>query len=167
MKRLTALTALLLGLMLVCVCAAPWGLPGGRAEKAPAECADGSVLAVENRSFTSRIYTVKDGQIRGIYEESRLRASRESRIARTAAGDGTYFLRTYSDAADWELVRLTESGAQTLLRAAAAAPMTFTGLRLEDGIMWITAVGADGSVSVYRWTAADGAALEKIGRAHV
>ena len=162
MKRLTALTALLLGLMLVCVCAAPWGLPGGRAEKAPAECADGSVLAVENRSFTSRIYTVKDGQIRGIYEESRLRASRESRIARAAAGDGTYFLRTYSDAADWELVRLTESGAQTLLRAAAAAPMTFTGLRFEDGVMWITAVGADGSVSVYRWTAADGAALEMV-----
>ena len=162
MKRPIALTALLLALMLVCACAMPWGMPGGKGEEAPAQCADGSVLTVENRRFTSRIYTVKDGRICGVYEESRLRADRESRIARVAAGDGTYFLRTYSGAADWELVRLTENGAQTVLRTAAVAPMDLTGLRFENDTAWITAVGTDGSVSVYRWTAADGGALEMV-----
>lgn len=160
MKRMTALTALLLALLLACACALPWGLPGKMGEDGPAEQPDGAVLAVENRRFTSRIYTLREGRVHAVYEESRLRAGQESRIARVAAADGAvYFLREL-DGAEWELAQLEDGRALSLHRDRPEDPASITGLQAKNGTVWITAVGENQAIFVYRWTEADGAALE-------
>lgn len=160
MKRMTALTALLLALLLVCACALPWGLPGETGEDGPAQQADGAVLAVENRRFTSRVYTLREGRVHAVYEESRLRGGQESRIARVAAADGAvYFLRVL-DGTEWELARLEDGRASALYRDRPEEAASVTGLRAENGTVWITAMGENQAIFVYRWTEADGAALE-------
>lgn len=161
MRRMTALTALLLVLLLACACILPLGMPSGHAEDGPAQRADGSVLAVENRRFTSRIYTLEDGRIREIYEESRLKADEECRIRRvTAEGDRVLFLRTFADSTDWELVWLEDGQPSAVYRDSFERTGTITGLRLVDGAAWITAVGDNGTIWVYRWTESDGTALK-------
>lgn len=162
MKRTTVLTALLLALMLGCACALPWGLPSGQAEAGPAQQADGAVLAVENRKFTSRIYTLRDGQITDIYEESRLRDDQESRIARiTAEDNAVLFLRTLNGT-EWELVQHKSKQTQVLHQSRFDEPMTVTGLRAGNGTVWITAIGDNAAIYVYRWTQTDGAAMEML-----
>lgn len=160
MRRTITLTALLLAIMLACVCALPLGIPAGQAEDGPAQRDDGTVLAVENRRLTSRIYTLRDGEIGGLYEEARLRAGQESRIARVAAdGDDIFFLRTL-DGAEWELVRLDDGHSKALHRYTPENTVTVTGLHAEKGTVWITAVGDNQAIFIYRWTEAEGTALE-------
>lgn len=160
MKRMTALAGLLLAALLAIACVLPWGLPSEQAETAPAEPADGTILAAENRRFTSRIYTLRDGAISGMYEEFRLRDGQESRIARvTADGDEVFFLRTL-DGGDWELAQLEDGRAEALCRYTPENAGTVTGLRAEGETVWITAVGENQAIFVYRWTEAEGTALE-------
>ncbi len=160
MRRMTVLMVLLLALMLAVACAMPCGLPDGQAEAGPAVREDGTVLAVENRHFISRLYTLQDGQIRSLYEESRLYDGRERRIARVAAADDTvFFLRAMSNA-QWELVRLENGLAQVLHSETFEKPATVTGLRAKGRSVWITAVGSDDTILVYHWTESNGASLE-------
>lgn len=160
MRRTITLTALLLAMMLACVCALPLGVPAGQAEDGPARRDDGTVLAVENRRLTSRIYTLRGGEIGGLYEEARLRAGQESRIARVAAdGDDIFFLRTL-DGAEWELARLEGGHSRALHRYTPENAVTVTGLHAEKDTVWITAVGDNQAIFIYRWTEAEGTALE-------
>lgn len=160
MRRMTVLTALMLALMLACACALPWGLPAGQAEAGPAQQADGTVLAVENRHFISRLYTLQNGQIRAVYEESRLCAGQERRIARVAAANNSVIFLRALGSTEWELVRLEDGIAQVLHRTVSEGPAIPTGLQVKGQTVWVTAIGDDGSISIYRWTEADGIALE-------
>ena len=163
MRRSTALTALLLAVLLVCACILPLGMPSGPAEDGPAQRTDGTVLAVENRRFTSRIYTLEDGRIREVYEESRLNAGEERRICRvTAEGERVLFLRTFTDSADWELVWLEDGRSSVAQRDCFERAAAITGLRLVDGTAWITAVGDNGAIRIYQWTESGGTALKLV-----
>ena len=118
MKRMTALLAVLLAGILVAASVTPWGLPTGNLVQGPTEREDGTVLVGENRWATSRVYTLRDGQVVDLYEESRLREGRESSIARvTALEDGACFIRVLDDGADWELVGLENGTAQLIHQA--------------------------------------------------
>ena len=99
MKRVTILLALLLAGKLAAASMMPWGLPDTEnLVSGPAEREDGSVLAAENRWFTSRIYTLRDGQVSEVYEESRIRGGEESRIVRVASlEDAACFIRILGD----------------------------------------------------------------------
>ena len=149
MKRMTILLALLLAGMLAVAGAMPWGLPNTEdLVPGPAEREDGAVLAAENRWFTSRVYTLREGRVAELYEESRIRGGEESRIVRAAAlGDGACFIRILGDGADWELVKLENSKAELLHRDPFEDEVTVTGLRVRGDSYWITAVGANS-----RWT---------------
>ncbi len=160
MKRMTVLAALLLALTLAGAWILPWGLPSEKAEIGPAQMADGAVLAAENRLFTSRIYTLRDGQISALYEESRLRDGRESRLTQiTANGDTAVFLREF-DGGEWELVRLENEQASLLHHGALEEPGTITGLQVKNNDCWITAIGENGAIFIYRWTEAEDTSLE-------
>lgn len=149
MKRMTILLALLLAGMLAVAGAMPWGLPNTEdLVPGPAEREDGAVLAAENRWFTSRVYTLREGRVAELYEESRIRGGEESRIVRAAAlGDGACFIRILGDGADWELVKLENGKAELLHRDTFEDEVTVTGLRVRGDSYWITAVGANS-----RWT---------------
>lgn len=156
MKRVALLTALLLAAVLSAVCVLPWGEPTGELAAGPAETADGAVLAAENRRFTSRIYTLREGRVDEVYEEPRLRGGEERRIARVAVADGEVcFLRLLGDGGEWELARLENGTAQSLHREAFEDEITVTGLQGRDGVFWITGIGANRAIFVYEYIAAE------------
>ena len=69
MKRMTILLALLLAGMLAAASVMPWGLPDTEdLVPGPTEREDGAVLTAENRWFTSRIYTLREGCVSEVYE---------------------------------------------------------------------------------------------------
>ena len=161
MKRMTILLALLLAGMLAVAGVMPWGLPDAEnLVSGPAEQTDGVVLTAENRCFTSRIYTLREGRVCEVYEESRIRSGEESRIVRVSAlGDGACFIRILNDGSDWELVKLENGKAELLHRDIFAYKVTVTGLRAQGDSYWITVVGDNGAISVYEYSAEDGAGL--------
>ena len=164
MKRMTILLALLLAGMLAAASVMSWGLPDTEnLVPGPVERADGTVLAAENRWFTSRIYTLQEGRISEVYEESRIRGGEESRIVRAAAlEDGACFIRILNDGADWELVKLENGKAELLHRDTFENEVTVTGLRVQGESFWITAVGANEAIFIYEYTATDGVGLKMI-----
>lgn len=162
MKRMAALAIAVLLAALALVGALPAGLPAGSAESVSAQQADGTVLAVENRRFTSRIYTLKDGVVQGVYEELRLQGGQESRIARAAAADQAYFLRTLSGGAAWELLSLENGRAQLLRQGRSGVEGTVTGFQMKDGTAWVTTVDDTHVIRISRWTEKDGIAVEQV-----
>lgn len=164
MKRMTILLALLLAGMLAVAGAMPWGLPNTEdLVPGPAEREDGAVLAAENRWFTSRVYTLREGRVAELYEESRIRGGEESRIVRAAAlEDGACFIRILGDGADWELVKLENGKAELLHRDTFEDEVTVTGLRVRGDSYWITAVGANKAIFIYEYTVSDGTRLRMI-----
>ena len=164
MKRMTILLALLLAGMLAAASVMSWGLPDTEnLVPGPVERADGTVLAAENRWFTSRIYTLQEGRISEVYEESRIRGGEESRIVRAAAlEDGACFIRILNDGADWELVKLENGKAELLHRDTFENEVTVTGLQVQGESFWITAVGANEAIFIYEYTATDGVGLKMI-----
>lgn len=164
MKRMTILLALLLAGMLAVAGAMPWGLPNTEdLVPGPAEREDGAVLAAENRWFTSRVYTLREGRVVELYEESRIRGGEESRIVRAAAlEDGACFIRILGDGADWELVKLENGKAELLHRDTFEDEVTVTGLRVRGDSYWITAVGANKAIFIYEYTVSDGTRLRMI-----
>ena len=104
MKRMTVLTALLLAAFFSVVSILSWGLPDGEYVAGPAQLTDGRVLVGENRRFTSRIYTLRDGRVDKVYEESRLSGGEERRVARlTTVNDAVFYLREINGGEAWEL----------------------------------------------------------------
>ena len=164
MKRMTILLALLLAGMLAAASVMPWGLPDtDDLVPGPTEREDGSVLTAENRWFTSRIYTLREGSVSEVYEESRIRDGEESRIVRTAAlENGACFIRVLGDGADWELVKLENGKAELLHRDTFENNVTVTGLRVRGDSCWITAVGDNKVIFIYEYTAAGGAGLRML-----
>lgn len=164
MKRMTILLALLLAGMLAVAGAMPWGLPDEEdLVPGPTEREDGTVLVAENRWFTSRVYSLRDGRVAELYEESRIRGDEESRIVRASAlGDGACFIRILGDGADWELVKLENGKAELLHRDTFENEVTVTGLRVRGDSYWITAVGANKAIFIYEYTASGGAGLRMI-----
>lgn len=164
MKRMTILLALLLAGMLAVAGVMPWGLPDAEnLVSGPTEQEDGDVLAAENRWFTSRVYTLREGQISGLYEESRIRGGEESRIVRAAAfGDGACFIRILGDGADWELVKLENGNAELLHRDTFKYEVSVTGLQVHGDSYWITAMGSNKAIFIYEYTEAGSADLRMI-----
>ena len=164
MKRMTILLALLLAGMLAAASVMPWGLPDTEnLVSGPAEREDGSVLAAENRWFTSRIYTLRDGQVSEVYEESRIRGGEESRIVRAASlEDAACFIRILGDREAWELVMLENGEAELLHRDTFEDKVTVTGLRVQGDSYWITAVGDNEAIFIYEYTVSGGAGLRMI-----
>ena len=164
MKRMTILLALLLAGMLVAASVMPWGLPDSEdLVPGPTEREDGTVLTAENRWFTSRIYTLREGRVSEVYEESRIRGGEESRIVRAAAlEDGVCFIRVLGDREAWELVKLENGRAELLHRDTFEDKVTITGLRVRGDSCWITAVGDNKAVFIYEYTAAGGAGLRML-----
>lgn len=164
MKKMMMLLVLLLVGILAAVGVMPWGLPDTDGlVPGPVQQENGTVLVAENCGFTSRIYTLQEGAICGLYEESRIRDGAESRIVRVAAvKDEVCFVRVLNDGADWELVRLRDGTAELLHRDQFADPVTVTGLQVQGDSYWITAVGDNEAIFIYEYTQADGAALNLI-----
>ena len=109
MKRMTVLTALLLAAFFSVVSILSWGLPDGEYVAGPARLTDGRALVGENRRFTSRIYTLRDGRVDKVYEESRLSGGEERRVARlTAVNDAVFYLREINGGEAWELAELRD-----------------------------------------------------------
>lgn len=162
MKKMIGLAAALLVLLLGVTALSDWGLPGKGVVPGPATGAD-TVKAAENRWLTSRIYTLTEGEITGIYQEYRLRGGEERRIARIAmAEDTVYFLRAVGLEQDWELVSLINGKTETLCRGTLDVPGELTGLVVQGNTFWITEVGENQGIYVYRYTAEDGVLLEMI-----
>lgn len=162
MKKLIGLAAVLLVLMLGAAALTDWGLPGKGVVPGPAG-GEGIVKVAENRWLTSRIYTLTEGEITGIYQEYRLHSGEERRIVRVAMAEETvYFLRAVGQARDWELVSLVNGKAVTLCRGTLNVPGELTGLVVRDDTFWITEVGENQGVYVYRFNAEDGVLLEMI-----
>lgn len=164
MKKMTILLVLLLAGMLAVAGFLPWGMPKEEnLVPGPAEQEDGAMLVAENRWFTSRIYTLREGLVSGVYEESRIRDGAESRIVRVTAMDsGACFIRVFGDGADWELVKLEGGNTQLLYRDTFEDKVSVTGLRLQRDSYWITAVGDNKAIFVYEYTAAEGLALRML-----
>ena len=164
MKKMTILLVLLLAGMLAVAGFLPWGMPKEEnLVPGPAEQEDGAMLVAENRWFTSRIYTLREGLVSGVYEESRIRDGAESRIVRvTALDSGACFIRVFGDGADWELVKLEGGNTQLLYRDTFEDKVSVTGLRLQGDSYWITAVGDNKAIFVYEYTAAEGLALRML-----
>ena len=162
MKRMTILLALLLAGMLAAASVMPWGLPDTEElVPGPTEREDGSVLVAENCWVTSRFYTLREGRVAEIYEESRIRGGEESRIVRAAAlKDGACFIRILGDGADWELVKLENGKAELLHRDTFEDEMRVTGLRVQGDSYWITAINASKAISVYEYTEAGSVKLK-------
>lgn len=162
MKKMIGLAALLLVVTLGVTALTGWGLPGKGVVPGPAR-GEESVKAAENRWLTSRIYTLTEGEITGIYQEYRLHSGKERRIVRLAmAGENVYFLRAVGQERDWELVSLVNGKAVTLCRGTLNVPGELTGLVVRDGTFWITEVGENQGIYVYKFNAEDGALLEMI-----
>ena len=164
MKRMTLLLALLLAGMLAAASVLPWGLPDTEdLVPGPTEREDGAVLTAENRWFTSRIYTLREGRVSEVYEESRVRGGEESRIVRAAAlEDGACFIRILGDGADWELVKLENGRAELLHRDTFEDKVMVTGLRVQGDSYWITAVGDNKAIFIYEYTVTGGAGLRML-----
>lgn len=164
MKRMMILLALLLAGILAVASAMPWGMPDSEdLVPGPTEREDGAVLVAENRWFTSRVYSLREGRVAELYEESRIRSGEESRIVRASTlGDGACFIRSLGDGADWELVKLENGKAELLHRDTFEDEVTITGLRIQGDSYWITAVGANKAIFIYEYTASDGARLRMI-----
>ncbi len=160
MKRMTALTALLLAAFLSVVSVLSWGLPDGEYVAGPARLTDGRVLVGENQRFTSRIYTLRDGFVDKVYEESRLSGGEERRVARlTTVNDAVFYLREINGGEVWELAELRDGKSDVLFRGSFNDPITITGLRGTGDTFWITGLGSNGAVVVYEYTPARGARL--------
>lgn len=156
MKKIYILLAVLLAGMLGAGSLLPWGLPLEEQVADPAQGENGALMVAENRPFTARIYTVQDGSITGLYEESRLRGGRESTIACVeAAGDAVSFVRVMENGWDWELASLRGGTAEILFRGVFEDPVTVTGLRARGESFWITAVGDNGAIFVYEYKTAE------------
>lgn len=164
MKRMMILLALLLAGILAVASAMPWGMPDSEdLVPGPTEWEDGAVLVAENRCFTSRVYSLREGRVAELYEESRIRSGEESRIVRASTlGDGACFIRSLGDGADWELVKLENGKAELLHRDTFEDTVTITGLRIQGDSYWITAVGANKAIFIYEYTVSDGARLRMI-----
>ena len=165
MKRMTILLALLLAGMLAAASVMSWGLPDTEnLVPGPVERADGTVLAAENRWFTSRIYTLQEGGdfalIRSVefFEDYAEGGRRQA----AALEDGACFIRILNDGADWELVKLENGKAELLHRDTFENEVTVTGLQVQGESFWITAVGANEAIFIYEYTATDGVGLKMI-----
>ncbi len=153
MKRVAGWLAVLLAVMLLVTGAMSWGLPGEGFVAGPADWGEDGKLTVENRWLTSRIYTLLDGNIQDIYQESRLSQGREREISRVASsGEHIYFLRTLDGGLDWELVGLENNRAEVLSEGTFEQPMNVTGLRVWGNTVYITAVGENEANFVYEYT---------------
>ncbi|MBQ3497087.1 MAG: hypothetical protein IJA73_03065, partial [Oscillospiraceae bacterium] len=157
MKRIFALLALALAVMLAAVSALPLGLPEQTAVSA--QTADGRLLAAENRAAVSRIYTLREGGIIDVYEEFRVRAGRECSIAYIAADEeDIYFLRFYGDGTQ-ELARLVDGAAAPLHSEAARDDEILVDLAARGGVLYLTAMNADGGATVYTYEEVGGLRL--------
>ncbi|MBQ2830536.1 MAG: hypothetical protein IJF15_05930, partial [Oscillospiraceae bacterium] len=157
MKRIFALLALALAAMLTAVSALPIGLP--LKTTASAQTADGSILTAENRAAVSRVYTLREGEITDIYEEFRVRAGRESSIAYIAADEtDIYFVRFYGDGTQ-EIARLVGGAAVPLHSEAMRDDETLADLAARGGIVYLTAMNADGGAVVYTYEEVGGLQL--------
>ena len=150
MKKTVALLVLLLAAMLAAVGVLPVGMPEELAVTGTVQASDGGVLAVENRTAVSRIYTLYGNEISGLYEEFRVRNGAESTIARVAAEkQDVYFIRVFGDGKRWELLKLANGAAASVATDAFDESGTVTGLVSRDGTVYITVVHTDGTVAVY------------------
>lgn len=165
MKRMTVLLALLLAGMLTITGVLPWGLPEPEQLVAgPTRWDNGDTLVAENRTATSRLYTLREDNVVGLYEEPRIQGGRESRIARAlATGEGACFVRVLDGGADWQLVQLDPAGkAQVLHADTFEDPVTVTGLRAQGASYWITGVGENRAIFVYEYNESEGVKLRMI-----
>lgn len=162
MRKIIVPAAALLVLLLGAAALTGWGLPGKGMVPGPA-AGSGGEMAAENRWLTSRIYTLTDGELTDLYQELRLHGGEERRIVRVSASkEAVYFLRSVGLERDWELASLKDGKAQTLCRGTLDTAGELTGLTVEGDVFWITAVGENQGVYVYRYQAEDGVLLEMI-----
>ena len=161
-KIITPLLALLVA-MLIAVGMLPWGLPGETMVPGAVETSNGSVAVAENRDFSSRIYTLRNGEVSEVYRESRYRDGQLSSIAGlTTDGINVYFMRTPENSAQWELMQLEQGEAHPVARGEFNGEMRVTGLATEEDVIWITGVLENGAVSVYSYTGGETADMELI-----
>ena len=162
MRKITTPLIALLIAILIAAGMFPWGMPGEEQIPGAAEFSDGIAVA-ENRSYTSRIYIVKDGVISDLYRESRLEGEHTRSIARVASdGKDVYFLRAMDNARDWMLMQLENGEAETVAQGSFEDGMTVTGLVAEGGLIWITGVMENGAVAVYEWAGGESAGLKMV-----
>ena len=163
MKKITIPLAALLIALMAAVGMSSWGMPGEATVPGAARTRSGIVAVAENRSYTSRIYTLKNEVISEIYRESRLSGESQSAIARVASdGEDVYFLRTLDNNSDWTLLQMENGAAEPMARGSFESEMTVTGLKAEGGLIWITGVMENGAVAVYEWAGGESAALKFI-----
>lgn len=162
MRKMVGLAVALLAVALAIAALTSWGLPGEELVPGPA-AGEETVQVAENRWMTSRVYTLTGDKLTSVYRELRLRGGEERRIVRLAlAGETTYFIRAVGRDLDWELAALNNGKASTLCRGTLNTPGEITGLSVRGDAFWITEVGDNQGIYVYRYTAEDGVLLEMI-----
>lgn len=163
MRKITMPLLVLLAAMLVLVGVMPWGLPAQELVAGPADSADGSVIVAENGAMISRIYTLRDGLVKDIYRELRLRENKETQIVRVATeGTDVYFVRLVGENAQWELVRKTSDMLEILYQGVFEHGERVTGLAIKDDVIWVTGIGSNQAAYVYECTPEIGVKLKAI-----
>ena len=163
MKKITTPLVVLLIAVMIAVGMCPWGMPGETMVPGAARLSDDSVVVAENRSYTSRIYTLKNETVSGLYRESRLDGGVSRSIARVASdAEQVYFLRIAENAGDWMLMQLENGVAETVAQGSFENEMTVTGLAAQGGLIWITGVLENGAIAVYEWAGGESAGLKFI-----
>lgn len=157
MRKTATLLILLLVVVLAAAGASPLGLPEETLLSGPAQISGGDVIAAENHRLASRLYTLRDGVVTQLYEEFRIQNGKESAIVRVAADKkNVYFLRSFADGMEWELLKLENGEAVSRQNGALDERADITGLTVQDEEFWITAMHDDGTISVYEYAGANG-----------
>lgn len=157
---MTLLTALL-AIMLIAASALPFGLPTEDLVEGPAERIDGTVLVAENRRLISRIYTLNHTVVSDIYQESRIQNGVESQIVRVATdGSEVYFIRMLGGNHEWQMMRLSQDGAELFGQGVFEDGLEVTGLSVCGEVAWITGIGSNGAIYVYEFSRDSGMKLK-------
>ena len=150
MKKIYAILLGLLFLMTAVTAVAPWGMPGEEFVPGAVPLEEDRLLVAENRAFTSRLYTMEEGQVSEIYHEFRLSGGEETNIAHVALfREEPLFIRVSEDGRNWEVVHLEDGNPKTLHNGVFEDQVVVTGLAAEDQQIWITAVGTSGAIFIY------------------
>lgn len=159
MRKVIATLLVLLLAVVTAVSTLPLGLPSSNMVSDAAKGTDGIVYIAENRFLTSRIYTVRDGDVVDIYEEFRLKGQDETEIVQVAPGSRGYlFVRTaggkdtvdpLSGGASWELERIDGEEKKTLGSGVFEVKLEVTGLTFHADQYYVTGLGYNEGIFIY------------------
>lgn len=162
MKKIIAMLLVLLVASMTAASVLPLGLPSEAAMvSAPVLGTDGAVYVVENRWLTSRVYTLRGGDVVDLYEEFRLKGRDETEIARiTTDGSDLLFVRTVvgknpgnplQNGAAWDLEKIHDGAVVNLSSGIFDVELDVTGLTVCGDICYITGVGYNDGIFIYEY----------------